>query len=180
METVIVAFENTAMCRSFSDLLESTGTARCLSCRSGDEVRRLLASQTTYCVVCSPHLADGPAEWLSEDLPSFCSLLLVGPQHVLDHCGGDQVYKLATPIRREEAVSTVRLLLQFGHRTEGLLRSHRSSSDQETIERAKRLLMERKGLSEEEAHRLLQKRSMDTGARLVQTARRMIREYERL
>ena len=179
METVIVAFENAAMCQSFSDLLESTGTARCLTCRSGDEVRRLLASQTTYCVVCSPRLTDGPAEWLSEDLPPFCSLLLVGPQHVLDHCGSDQVFKLATPIRREEAVSTVRLLLQFGHRTEGLLRSRRSVSQQETVERAKRLLMERKGLSEEEAHRLLQKRSMDTGARLIQTARRIIQEYER-
>lgn len=98
---------------------------------------------------------------------------------MLDHCGSDQVFKLATPIRREEAVSTVRLLLQFGHRTEGLLRSRRSVSQQETVERAKRLLMERKGLSEEEAHRLLQKRSMDTGARLIQTARRIIQEYER-
>lgn len=178
METVIVAFEHAAMCRSFSDLLESTGTARCLTCRSGDEVRRLISSQLTYCVVCSPHLMDGPAEWLYEDLPPFCSLLLVGPQHVLDHCSSDQVFKLATPIRKEEAVSTVRLLLQFGHRTEGLLRSRRSVSQQETVERAKSLLMERKGLSEEEAHRLLQKRSMDTGARLVQTARRIIREYE--
>ena len=178
METVIVAFENAAMCRSFSELLESTGTARCLTCRSGDEVRRLLASQITYCVVCSPHLTDGPAEWLSEDLPPFCSLLLVGPQHMLDHCGGDQVFKLATPIRREEAASTVRLLLQFGRRTEKLLRSRRCAAQQETVERAKGLLMERKGLSEEEAHRLLQKRSMDAGARLVQTARRVIVEYE--
>ena len=178
METVIVAFENTSMCQRFSDLLESTGTARCLSCRSGDEVRRLLNNQTTYCVVCSPHLADGPAEWLAEDLPPTCSLLLVGPQHMLDTCGSGDVFKLATPIRREEAVSTVRLLLQFGQRTERLLRFRRSAPEQEAVERAKRLLMEREGLSEKEAHRLLQKRSMDTGARLVQTARRIIGEYE--
>lgn len=177
METVIVAFENAAMCRSFSDLLESTGTARCLTCRSGDEVRRLLGKQQTYCVVCSPHLSDGPAEWLSEDLPPSCSLLLVGPQHMLDTCGSE-AFKLATPIRREEAVSTVRLLIQFGHRVERLLRPRRSASEQETVERVKRLLMERRGWSEEEAHRFIQKRSMDTGARLVQTARWILREYE--
>ena len=179
METVIVAFESETMCQRFSDLLESTGTAKCLTCRSGDQVRRLLSKQQTYCVVCSPHLTDGPAEWLYQDLPLTCSLLLVGPQHMLDACGSGEVFKLATPIRREEAVSTVRLLLQFGRRTEKLLPPRRSGAEQEAVERAKELLMERKGLSEEEAHRLLQKRSMDTGARLYQTARRIIREYQR-
>ena len=98
METVIVAFENTAMSQRFSDLLESTGTARCLTCHSGDQVRRYLSSHQVYCVVCGPHLTDGPAEWLYEDLPPSCSLLLVGPQHVLDACVTREVFKLPTPI----------------------------------------------------------------------------------
>ena len=38
--------------------------------------------------------------------------------------------------------------------------------------------MERRGLTEEEAHRRLQKRSMDEGLRLVQTARRVLAELE--
>lgn len=180
MDTIIVAFEHEAMSQRFSALMEQERVARCLICRSGDQVRRLLDKQQTYCVVCSPRLTDGPAEWLYQDLPPTCALLLVGPQHVLDACSSDDVFKLATPIRREEAVSTVRLLIQFGHRVERLLHSRHSTSEQELVERAKNLLMERKGLSEEEAHRLIQKRSMDTGARLVQTARRILREYERL
>ena len=180
MNTIIVAFEHEAMSQRFSALMEQERVARCLICRSGDQVRRLLDKQQTYCVVCSPRLTDGPAEWLYQDLPPTCALLLVGPQHVLDACSSDDVFKLATPIRREEAVSTVRLLIQFGHRVERLLHSRHSTSEQELVERAKNLLMERKGLSEEEAHRLIQKRSMDTGARLVQTARRILREYERL
>lgn len=179
MDTIIVAFEHEAMSQRFSALMEQERVARCLICRSGDQVRRLLDKQQTYCVVCSPRLTDGPAEWLYQDLPPTCALLLVGPQHVLDTCSSDDVFKLATPIRREEAVSTVRLLIQFGHRVERLLHSRRSTLEQELVERAKNLLMERKGLSEEEAHRLIQKRSMDTGARLVQTARRILREYER-
>lgn len=178
METVLVAFENERASQRFSDLLESTGTANCLICHSGDQVRRLLAKQQTYCVICSPRLTDGPAEWLYQDLPPTCSLLLVGPQHVLDACGSGEVFKLATPIRREEAVATVRLLLQFGHRVEKLLRPRRSQREQEVVERAKALLMEREGLSEEEAHRLLQKRSMDSGNRLSQTARQLLRGYE--
>ena len=178
METVILAFENESAGQRMGELLERTGTARCLNCRSGDQVRRLLGKQQTYCVICSPHLTDGPAEWLYEDLPPTCSLLLVGPQHMLDACGSEEVFKLATPIRREEAVATVRLLLQFGRRIERLVGRRRSGSEEELVLRAKRLLMERKGLNEEEAHRMLQKRSMDAGVRLVQTARRVIREYQ--
>lgn len=177
METVIVAFENIAMCQRFSDLLESTGTAKCLTCHSGDQVRRLLCKQQVYCVVCGPHLTDGPAEWLYEDMPPFCSLLLVGPQHMLDTCGSLDVYKLTTPIRREEAVSTVRLLLQFGHRVERMVRPRRSSADQELIDKAKKILMTQKEMTEEEAHRALQKWSMDAGIRITQTARRVIAEY---
>lgn len=177
METVIVAFENTVLCQRFSDLLEGTGTAKCLTCHSGDQVRRLLDKQQVYCVVCGFHLTDGPAEWLSEDLPPSCSLLLVGPQHMLDTCGSRDVFKLTTPIRKEEAVNTVRLLLQVGHRMERFLRPRRSSAEQELVEKAKKLLMERKNMTEEEAHRTLQKWSMDAGSRLSQTARRVISEY---
>lgn len=141
-------------------------------------MRRLLDKQQVYCVVCGLHLADGPAEWLSEDLPPTCSLLLVGPQHMLDTCGSRDVFKLTTPIRKEEAVNTVRLLVQFGHRMERFLRPRRSGPEQDLVEKAKKLLMERKHLTEEEAHRSLQKRSMDAGSRMSQTARKIISEYE--
>jgi response regulator NasT len=94
----------------------------------------------------------------------------------LDTCDNRDVYKLPTPIRKEEALSTIRLLLQFGHRIEKVLRPRRSSADQELIDRAKQLMMEREGYSEEEAHHALQRRSMDAGARLSQTARLVIEE----
>ena len=174
MDTVIVAFENAALCQRFSELLEGSGTAKCLTCHSGDQVRRLLSRQPACCVICGPHLTDGPAEWLSEDLPPVCSLLLVGPQHMLDACSSQEIFKLATPIRKEEALSTVRLLLQFSHRLEKFVRPRRSGAEQELIDRAKRVLMEREGLDEGAAHRLLQKRSMDAGCRMVQTARAVL------
>ena len=47
------------------------------------------------------------------------------------------------------------------------------------IRRAKELLMEVNRMSEAEAHRFLQKRSMDTGLRLEQTARLVIETYTR-
>ena len=170
MDTVIVAFENAKFVRQFRDLLESAGVAECLPCSSGDQVRRLLQRQGASCVICGPHLTDGPAEWLFEDLPPACLMLMVGPKHQLDLCGSPDIFKLATPLRREETILTVRLLIQFSRRMERMVRSSRSASEQRDIEQ--------KGLTEEEAHHRLQKRSMDEGRRLVQTARQVLSELE--
>ena len=104
MDTVIVAFESDSLCRKFRDLLEGSGSAACLICHSGSQVRRAAAAQPIYCVVCGTRLSDGPAEWLCGDLPPFCSLLMVGPAHQLALCSDPDIFKLPTPIRREEAL----------------------------------------------------------------------------
>ena len=151
MDTVIVAFENAKFVRQLRELLESAGVAECLPCSSGDQVRRLLQRQGACCVICGPHLTDGPSEWLFDDLPPSCLMLMVGPKHQLDLCGSPDIFKLPTPLRREETILTVRLLIQFSHRMERFARSSRSSAEQRDIDRAKRALMEKKGLTEEEA-----------------------------
>ena len=61
MDTVIVAFESDSLCRKFRDLLEGSGSAACLICHSGSQVRRAAAAQPIYCVVCGTRLSDGPA-----------------------------------------------------------------------------------------------------------------------
>ena len=71
--------------------------AECLPCSSGDQVRRLLQRQGACCVICGPHLTDGPSEWLFDDLPPSCLMLMVGPKHQLDLCGSPDIFKLPTP-----------------------------------------------------------------------------------
>ena len=46
----------------------------------------------------------------------------------------------------------------------------RSEADKRVLQEAKSLLMERNGMTEEEAHRYIQKCSMDSGTNLVETA----------
>ena len=97
MDTVIVAFENAKFVRQLRELLESSGVAECLPCSSGDQVRRLLQRQGACCVICGPHLTDGPSEWLFDDLPPSCLMLMVGPKHQLDLCGSPDIFKLPPP-----------------------------------------------------------------------------------
>ena len=48
MDTVIIAFERDSLCQRFSEMLESSGVAYCLTCHSGDLVRRILATSNMY------------------------------------------------------------------------------------------------------------------------------------
>ena len=54
----------------------------------------------------------------------------------------------------------------------------RSDEDKMAISRAKEILMENHGMTEEEAHRYLQKRSMDSGTNLAEMARMVLEMYQ--
>ena len=55
----------------------------------------------------------------------------------------------------------------------------RSDQDRKDILEAKQLLMERNHMTEEEAHRYLQKTSMDSGTNLVETAQMLLTLMDR-
>ena len=57
-----------------------------------------------------------------------------------------------------------------------LFRSQRTQEELELVDAAKTVLMDRHGLTEEQAHRFLQKQSMDNGARLTDTAKLVLAE----
>lgn len=171
MESVIVAFESERSCERIRDILESSGTAACILCRSAAEVKRTVSKQRVSTVICGFKLPDEPAEALFEDLPPTCSMLIVAVQGMLDLCQNDDIFRLASPVRRGDLVASVRLLLQMGHRLEKFVRPQRSQEEEELIQSAKELLMDRNSMTEEQAHRFLQKKSMDSGVKMAQTAR---------
>ncbi|WP_368281045.1 ANTAR domain-containing protein, partial [Enterocloster lavalensis] len=59
-------------------------------------------------------------------------------------------------------------------RKQRLRPKERNMEEQNLIMRAKELLMERNNMSESEAHRYIQKCSMDSGTNLVETAQMVI------
>jgi response regulator NasT len=176
VEKVIVAFENEKHGARIQEILESSGTASCIGCRSADQVKRLVHKQRLNTVVCGFKLVDDVAENLFHDLPDHCSMLLIANQEQLEMINAEDIFKLPIPVGRGDLTASVRMLIQFGHRLEKFVRPQRSDEEEALIHQAKELLIHRNGMTEEEAHRFLQKRSMDTGARMVQTAQLILQE----
>lgn len=174
MEHVIVAFQQERACVRVREMLERDGAADCIVCRSAAEVKRAATQQQVGAIVCGYKFADQTAQALFEDLPPACAMLLIAPQSMLDLVDNPDIFRLPLPVSRGDLAASVRMLIQVSHRLARQIRPRRSQAEQAVVERAKAVLMAKGGMGEAEAHRLLQKRSMDAGIRLAQAARQVL------
>lgn len=169
MEKVIVAFDSEKSCQRMSDIIKEGCACVCYSANSAGEAKRLAAKFHINTLVCGYKLRDDLAEDLFYDLPPASVMLVVARPDQLEMLS-DDIFTLSAPVSKGDLCACVSLLFQVERRLERALRPKRSDTENEVVEKAKRHLMERDGLSEEEAHRYMQKKSMDTGAKMLQTA----------
>lgn len=174
MEQIVLAFEREKINVRVKEILESSGTAACLMCTSADQVRRTVYKRHITTVVCGYKLQEQSVELLAEDLPPFCSILVLATQDRLDLLENNDIFRLPAPTSKRDLITTIQMLLRMGHRLERFVRPSRPPEEQAVIDQAKRLLMDRNDMTEAQAHRFLQKTSMDNGAKLVQTAQMVL------
>ena len=83
------------------------------------------------------------------------------------------VMGLSMPIKVYDLMNTIEMMLTNIDRRRRKRKKqlkNRDPKQQETVRKAKELLMARNNMTEEEAHRYLQKSSMDSGTNMVETA----------
>lgn len=170
MEAVIVAFAKRELSAKIKRMLEAGGIPVFAVCQSHAEVMRQISDLDEGVIVTSFRLLDATAESMYEDLPPTFSLLVIASATQQALIQQDEIMVLTLPVNHVELSASVNLLLRPGcQRT-----SARGGEEKKLMDKAKAILMERYRMTEQEAHRFIQKRSMDTGARIVDTARRII------
>lgn len=177
MERVIVAFASEKSQLQITRLLESGGIYPAACCASGAEVIRTVWNLGSAAVICGFKLRDMTASELAADLKGIGTVLAVATPAHLDFCEGENLLKLAVPASRGDFFASLDLLLDSESRS---LRSPAPTvpgDEQRLVQRAKELLMDVNHMTEAEAHRFLQKRSMNTGRRLVEIAQLILSEH---
>lgn len=173
MASIIVVFPKAENAANIRNILIRSGYQVAAVCTSGAQALQAADELDDGVVVCGYKFADMLYSQLKEDLPLGFEMLLVASDHVLANCMDREIMRLSLPLKVADMVDTLEMMLESidkRRRKKQQKPKVRSEKDRKLIEDAKRLLMERNRMSEEEAHRYMQKCSMDSGTNLVETA----------
>lgn len=177
-DRVIVAFDTERSRTHVKEMLEKEGIFPSVCCNSGAAARRAAAKLGGGVVVCGYRLPDTSAFELATSIHECSLILVVATTTQLAMYDGDIVFKLPSPVSRTDLAASVRMLLQMERRRVRENIPKRSEDDKQAIAAAKQLLIDRNYMTEEEAYRFLQKRSMDTGARLTDVAHEILQSSD--
>ena len=174
MIRTVVAFEKDESRERIADMLERSGIPVRFRCRSGAEVLRAVKNMGSGVVICGHKLTDMSAGQLAHELHGMAKFLVLAKQSLLELMDDPDIFKLPIPISAAELRGSVNILIQLDEITARAQTPQRTEEEVEMIRRAKELLMESRGFTEAQAHRYLQKRSMETGTKLSETARQIL------
>ena len=169
---IIIAGSSEQSRTQLSRLLTSSGFPIFRCCASVGELRRALNETEDGLLILAGQLPDSSTDELFWDYGDRMQILLIARQPVLDACEASEIFRLAMPVSVQAVIGSVEMLTQL-HR---MRLPKRGEKEREMVERAKKVLMRSEHLSEEEAHRRIQRYAMDHGMKMSDYADRILKK----
>ena len=173
MVGIIVVFPNRDNATNIRNLLVRGGMDVTGVCTTGAQAMHYADTVDEGIVICGYKLKDMMYTELREYLPDNFEMLLIASQEKWSNGLIEGVVGLSMPIKVYDLINTMEMMLRSIDRRRKkrkLQQKNLNPEQQALINKAKELLMARNNMSEEEAHRYLQKSSMDSGTNMVETA----------
>lgn len=178
MTSIVVVFPRLEDARGIKNLLVRSGFSVHAACTTGAQAISSLEDLNDGIVISGYKLADMMYLELRECLPEGFAMLLLATRQHLSECdmGGDMMC-LPMPLKAHELVETVHMLIRECERARRKRKEsprEKSQEEMELIAQAKALLMEKRSMTEMQAHKYLQKCSMDSGRSIVESAQMIL------
>ncbi len=173
MLSIIIAFPKIEDAMSIKNALMRNGYEVNATCTTGAQVIGIANDLDGGIVLCGYRLLDMHYSELNGYLPKGFEMLLIASAAKLEECTDNSIVCLSMPIKMQDMLNTLQMMSYNYTRKKKKEKDKpkvRSEEDKRTIAKAKQLLMERNNMTEEEAHRYLQKNSMDSGTNMVEMA----------
>ena len=173
MTSIVIVLPKLEDAGSIKKILARSGHAVTAICSTGAQAISKTDELNDGIVICSYKLPDMIFTELRENLPEGFEVFLLASRGVLEAHAGSGVMSLAMPLKVHELIDTVDMLVRNIERRRRRRKNApkvKDEKEQAVIKEAKELLMRRNHMTEEEAHRYLQKCSMDSGTNIVETA----------
>ncbi len=178
MNRIVIAFGNDNNRNRIAEILENSGYTPRKLCKTGKEAIRALRTIGGGIVICGYKLIDMTADNLAYDIGDMGSVLVIAQPALLDLCENTSICRLPVPLKRNDLVSSVEMLLEMGEKKKTVIKPKRTEDEKILIQEAKMILMDKCTMTEPEAYRFIQKKSMDSGFKMITTAKLIINSYE--
>lgn len=177
MTGIIIVFPKPEDGKSIRNLLVRHGYEVTAVCTLGSQVLNAADLLSDGIVISGYKFPDMYYFNLRDALPSDFDMLLLASARVCRECTGEKMICVAQPLKVQELLNTLEMMCANQARRKKKRSSKpriRSEQEQEILRQAKEILMERNHMTEDEAHRYIQKCSMDNGTSMTETAQMVI------
>lgn len=177
MVNIIIALPKIEDAKGIKNVLVRKGYSVAGVCTTGAQAISQADGLHDGIIICSYKLPDMIYSELNDCMPAGFDMLLMASQKLISECYGNDVVCLTMPLKVDDLVNTVDMMsstVERRRRKNRLKPKVRSAEEEAAIKEAKELLMERNHMTEQEAHRYLQKVSMDSGTNVVETAQMVL------
>lgn len=174
---VVVAFSKIENGKSIKSILKKSGYQVDAVCTTGGQALQNANSLEGGILVCGHRFADMMCSEIKTYLSPDFEILLVGtPTNSMERDISDVVC-LSMPLKVHELLQTMEMMTysyESKRKKRRLKPKERTEEEKKLLSEAKKLLIERNHMTEEEAHRYIQKSSMDSGTGLTETAQMIL------
>lgn len=177
MVNIIVALPKMDDARGIRSILTKNGFHVTGVCTTGAQVLSQIDGLDDGIILCGYKMSDMMYSELHDCLPTGFDMLLMASQRAMNDCLDNNIVCIAMPFKVHDLIDTVSMMSHALIRRQKRAKQksrQRSVEEAAFIREAKELLMSRNNMTEEEAHRYLQRCSMDSGTNLVETAQMVL------
>lgn len=173
MADIIVAFPKLDDAKKLRRLLIRNGYDVIRVCDSGAEIIDAVQSLDGGIVISAYHFSDMYYFELNDYLPKGFQLLLLASPGKLAEVDTRDLMALPMPFKMQDLFSTIDMMLMQYRRWKKKQKHKpkaKTEQDKKIIQKAKELLIDRNNMTEDEAHRYIQKNSMNSGISMAESA----------
>ena len=175
MTNVVVVFPKLEDAKNLRNLLARNGYHVAAVCTTGAQALHCADGLVNGVIVSAYKLPDMMYSEIKEYMPAGFEMVLLASRNRLEECRN--VVTVPMPFAVRDFFNTMDMVSQSVLRRKKKMRQQpveRKEVDRKVIEEAKAVLMSRNHLTEEEAHRYIQKCSMESGNNMVETAQMLL------
>jgi response regulator NasT len=169
---IFIAFANKKTAMTIAKIILSESFDVSSVVLTANDLKKKISYYDGGIIVCGCRFTDDNINNMIEEIPESFKIILLGTPEQLQYCYDSRLFKLAVPLNKADLVSYLGMLVNKQPRRKGA--EQRTQEERMLINKAKRFLISRYQMTEPQAHRYLEKKSMDTGRPLVEIAKSIV------